>query len=290
MRLSPRIVVDLLALLILAGYGWTVQHARRGAADPVWTAVVERGELRVGTEPAFRPFAEERDGTWSGYDVELATEIGRRLGLRVVFKATSYDALYDSLAAKQVDLLASALPLAPEQGWRARFTSAYLDAGQVLVASTSGAIKGVEHLGGNVAGAALGSEGDTMLRALRRGNPAIRARTDYETPEEALSALRAGEIDAVITDAISALGLTEVDRRFAIVAGLTFEPYVLAVPVEAYQLHAQIEAVLAELRAENYFAELNRKWFGGRPPTTDHGPLGLDRTETSNDHQYASLG
>jgi len=262
MRTWLRVVVDLLALVLLLAYGLTVRHARRGAADPVWTAIVERGELRVGTDPGFKPFAQERDGQWSGYDVDLTREIGRRLGLRVVFKATTYDALYDSLAAKQVDMLASALPLAPEQGWRARFTSAYLDAGQVLVTGKGSPIKGAGDLAGHVAAAALGSEGDTLLRGLRRAGTVVTLRTEYETPAGALGALAAGDVDVVVTDAISALGLTENDRRFHIAGSLTFEPYVLALPVEAYQLHSQVEAALAEMRAENYFARLNTKWFG----------------------------
>ncbi|MDQ5854260.1 MAG: transporter substrate-binding domain-containing protein, partial [Chloroflexota bacterium] len=175
----------------------------------------------------------------------------------------SYDALYDTLAAGQVDLLASALPLAPEQGWRARFSSAYLDAGQVLVARRGGPIRGTASLPGHVVGAALGSEGDTILRNLVRDDPAIGARSEFETPAELLDALRAGRIEAAILDSISALSLTETDRRFAIVASLTFEPYVLAMPVAAYRLQAEVDRVMEHLRTEGFVERLNTRWFGG---------------------------
>lgn len=263
MRKQWRLLVDALALVVLAGYGWAIQHTRAGAADPTWTAITRRGVLRVGSAPGFRPFAEEQNGSWSGYDIDLATTIARRLGLRVAFKAVGYDALYDALAAGDVDLLASALPLAPEQGWRARFSTAYFDAGQVLVVRADSDIRRLDDLAGRRAGAALGSEGDTLLRGLRRRIPNVIIQSEYETPAAVLQALQRGALDAVVVDTASALGLTESDRRFTIVTpGLSFEPYVLAMPAGAYQLQAQVNAILDELRREKYFEQLNTRWFG----------------------------
>jgi ABC-type amino acid transport substrate-binding protein len=256
-----RYLFDLLALVVLLTYGWSINRTRSGAADPVWTNITERGVLRVGSEPGVRPFAEQQGNSWTGYDVELVNEIGRRLGLEVSWQAVGYDALYDTLAAGQVDLLASALPLAPEQGWRARFSNAYLDAGQVLVVPAVSAIKTEADLAGHTAAAALGSEGDTLLRRLKQSSPTIVPRTTYDTPDAALDALRRGNVDAVITDSISALPLVQQDRRFVIARGLTFEPYVLAMPVGAYQLQANVDRVLGELRDEGFFDRLNAKWF-----------------------------
>jgi ABC-type amino acid transport substrate-binding protein len=257
-----RLLLDILALAVVIGYGWSIQHTRAGAADPYWTEITRRGVLRVGTDPGFRPFAEERDGHWTGYDVELAEEIARRLGFRVTWQAVSYDALYDTLAAGQVDLLASALPLAPEQGWRARFSSAYLDAGQVLVTRRNSTITGVGSLEGHKVGAALGSEGDTLLRNLRRDHPDIAAHSEYETPAELLRALEQGALDAALTDSISALSLTESNREFVIRQGLTFEPYVLAMPAGAYRLQAEIDRVLDALRRDGFIERLNTRWLG----------------------------
>jgi polar amino acid transport system substrate-binding protein len=270
MRWRRRATIDILAVVLLAAYGWTIQHTRAGAADPTWTAIARRGTLRVGSDPSFHPFAQERDGRWSGYDVDLVNELGKRLGLRVELKAVAYDALYDTLAAGDVDMLASALPLAPEQGWRARFSTPYLDAGQVLVVGAYSPIRGADDLAGRVVGAALGSQGDTLLRGLARQNPTITPRSEYETPEAALQALRRGELEVVVTDTVSALGLTQTDRHFRIVSpGITFEPYVLAMPIGAYQLQNNVDKTLDDLRREGFFARLNARWFA-RPTTNDH--------------------
>ncbi len=260
-------VLDLIALIILLLFGWMVSYTNRGAADPVWTAIQERGALRVGVDPGFRPFAIERDGQLTGYDIDLAAELARRLNLRVEFVPLAYDALYDALSMRQVDLLAAALPLAPEQGWRARFSTPYLNAGQVLVVRRDGPLDPARpQLAGRAVGVALGSDADTYARGLSHRDPSIVVRSAFETPAEALAALNRGEVDAVITDAVTALAAMPAYPRLTIAAeALTFDPYVLAVPVEAYRLHSEVNRVLEAMRAEGVFAQLNERWF--RPDT-----------------------
>ncbi|HEX6290510.1 MAG TPA: ABC transporter substrate-binding protein [Herpetosiphonaceae bacterium] len=261
MRSTARRILDLLALLVLVAYGWTAHYTQRGAADPIWTAIQQRGVLRVGTDPGFRPFAEERDGRFQGYDIDLVRELARRIGVRVEFVAVGYDALYDALSTRRVDLLAAALPLAPEQGWRARFSTPYLNAGQAIVARKGAGITKAADLDGRVVGAALGSEGDTLARKLQRDLPAMTVDSSFDSPAAALDTLAAGRIDAVLTDTISALSAAPAHPGLGIAHVLTFEPYVLAMPVEAYQLEQAINRALEEMRREQVFDRLNAQWF-----------------------------
>ncbi len=256
-----RWIWDILAVVVLLGYGWTVRYTAGGAADPVWTQIQRRGVLLVGTDPGFRPFAEQRNGQLQGYDIDLVNELGRRLGLEVEFVPVGYDALYDALSTGRVDLLAAALPLAPEQGWRARFTTPYLNAGQLLIVRTGADIQNEGQLGGRRVGVALGSEGDTLARKLRRDLPTMTLRSTYETPEQVLDALARGQLDAAITDTVSALTGISQHPKLVIARPLTFEPYVLAVPISAYQLHHEINRKLDEMQQDKVFEQLNARWF-----------------------------
>lgn len=261
MYITWRRVLDLAAIVVLCAYGWTIRYTGRGAADPVWTAIQARGTIRVGTDPGFRPFAEERAGELQGYDVDLVTELAQRLGLRVEFVTVGYDALYDALSTRRVDLLAAALPLAPEQGWRARFSTAYLNAGQVIIVRKGAGISNEGDLAGRVVGVALGSDADTLARKLNRDMPNMQVRSEFETPSAALAALGGGNVDAVITDAVSGIAAVEADASLGFAAALTFDPYVLAVPIEAYQLQNEVNRVLDEMRRDQVFDRLNTKWF-----------------------------
>jgi polar amino acid transport system substrate-binding protein len=254
-------MLDLLAVIVLLAYAWVAHYTQRGAADPVWTAIQQRGVLRVGTDPGFQPFAQERDGQFQGYDIDLVTELARRLNLRVEFVSVGYDALYDALSTRRVDLLAAALPLAPEQGWRARFSTAYLNAGQAIVARKGAGITQASDLTGRTVGVVLGSEGDTLARNLQRDLATMTVRSGFETTMDALAALATGELDAVITDTVSALSGEYAYPSLGIAHVLTFEPYVLAMPVEAYQLEQAINRTLEDMRKDQVFDRLNARWF-----------------------------
>jgi polar amino acid transport system substrate-binding protein len=260
----PNALRDLAALAALLCYGllaWSAEGgigARQGALDPVLAAARERGALNVAVDVGFRPFADARGGELVGYDIDLARAVAARLGLQVVFVPTGYDGLYDTLTSGRADLIAAALPYAPEQGYRARFSSFYFDAGQVLV-TPAGAPAGAD-LAGRRVGVALGSDADALARRMARDG-GFELRSSYDEPDQALADLRAGRLDAVITDNVSALSAVQHTPGLQISAALTSEPLALALPRPAFQLEAEVNRALTELRREGFFEALNERWM-----------------------------
>ncbi|RRR78145.1 MAG: amino acid ABC transporter substrate-binding protein [Candidatus Viridilinea halotolerans] len=258
-------VLDLAALAILLIYAWLAwasSSARGGVAlDPVWAGVRERGTLRVAVDVGFRPFADQEGERLVGYDIALAHALGERLGVAIVFVPTGFDALYDSLTSGRADMIASALPYAPEQGYRARFSQFYFDAGEVLVVPSTSTIRGPEQLAAAHVGVALGSSADTHARRMLAAGSTFRLTSRYATPAAALDALRNGQLDAAITDHVSALSAVQNDASLRIAAALTSEPFALAFPRAAFQLEAEVNRALVTLREEGFFGELNQRWL-----------------------------
>jgi ABC-type amino acid transport substrate-binding protein len=254
-------LLDRLAIAVLLIYALVVLLANTtlGTAplDRTWARVLADGQVRVAVDVGFRPFTDLQAGEIVGYDIDLVDALAEQLGLQVAFVPTGFDALYDSLQSGRVDVVASALPYAPEQGFRARFSSVYFDAGLVLLVPAAAPIAGIDDLAGRRLGVSLGSAADAFARRL--SSSALH--NSFETPDAVVAALRQGRIDAAIVDHVTAL--TAVQRRpdLRIATALSSEPYVLAVPADAFRLEAELNAALEELRAEGFFAELNRKWF-----------------------------
>ncbi|MCX7791851.1 MAG: ABC transporter substrate-binding protein [Chloroflexaceae bacterium] len=269
---------DRMALGVLVLYAllaWSAEGGARGAPlDPVWAAVQRRGTLRVATDVGFRPFAFERDGELIGYDIDLARAIAAELGVEVEFVPTGFDGLYDTLVSGRADMIASALPYAPEQGFRARFSRFYFDAGQALVAPTGAPVAGMADLSGRVVGVALGADADALARRLLREGASFTLRPDYDDPAAALADLRAGRLDAVITDMVTALEATQGREDLRIVAALTSEPLALAFPRAAFRLEAEVNRILDALRRNGFFARLNERWFGMGGSATTRGGSG----------------
>ncbi len=263
-RRSPRAVFAWSALLAYAALAVSVQlGASVGGQgpDPVWAAARARGTLRVAADLGYYPFTWVEGGRPTGHDIELATLIARRLGLDVEVVPSGLDSIFDDLAARRADLAASALPYTPEQGWRARFSHFYFNAGQVLVVHQGSPLRDRSGLGGLRLGAALGSDGDTWARAQQRSGQRFTLVDDYDTSAEALDALRAGRIDAAVVENVAALTAINGASGLRLAEALTLDPYVLAVAPEAYQLQGEVNRALDALIAEGELTRLGAKWF-----------------------------
>ena len=259
-----RRLLDLAIIASLALLVYLVWLGQQRPADRYMEAVRARGLLRVGMDPTYPPFDMLVEGKVAGYDAALADAIAADLGVRVEFKTLALDTLYDALEAGEVDLLISALPIIPERMDKVRYSTPYYQAGQVLlVRSGETRITSVEGLQGRIIGVEKGSAADTEARRLSRDvAQTMQVRSVYLSAEDALSALAKGELDAAITDGVSAQSYLRVDPgNLAIVPPpITDEPYVVAVPAQAPALASSVDSTILRLRASG---ELDRI-MGGR--------------------------
>src|SRR5262249_21039719 len=160
---------------------------------------VQTGVLRVGMDASYPPFSDTPAGTPIGLDVDLANEIGRRLGVKVQIANMGFDGLYYALQTSQVDVLISALSTDPTKlGW-VQYTRGYLDAGEVL-SSRDGHYNLMPDLEGHTVAVEYGSAGDEQARLWQRRLHLLKI-TRFTTPNEAMAAAMNGTADAVLADA-----------------------------------------------------------------------------------------
>lgn len=92
--------------------------------------------ILVGTMGTYAPFTyHEKDGTLTGYDVEVTRAVAAKLGVKVEFKETPWDAMMAGLKAGRFDIVANQVALtSPER--QAMFDKAtpYSWSGKMLVA------------------------------------------------------------------------------------------------------------------------------------------------------------
>lgn len=72
--------------------------------------------LLVGTEGTYAPFTfHDKSGKLTGFDVEVIRKVAEKLGLKVEFKETQWDAMYAGLNAKRFDVIANQTNPSPER-------------------------------------------------------------------------------------------------------------------------------------------------------------------------------
>ena len=259
---------NLLAILILIAVAlaaWFVLARLGGEEDETWARIQQEGLMRVGMDASWPPF-EYIDGSTGqivGLDVDLARAIGQRLGVEVELVNVGFDSLYDALYVGRFDAIVSALPYDPLLYADVAYSISYFNAGQVLVVSESAnrRIGEVNDLTGKRLGVEWGSEGDVVARRLQRKIEGL-SLENYMTPQDVLSALKEGEVEAAIADAVSAHQFIAAEGDVQVVGDpLTDELYVIAVQLDSPLFLKAINEALVGVREDGTLERLQGKWF-----------------------------
>ena len=217
------------------------------------------GEIVVGVDASFPPFALDDGETMRGLDIDLAAAIAEALEMPIRFVNIGFYALHDALISGQVDILVSALRIDPARMDDLRYTRSYFDNGLVLVrpaADPETDIKSPANLAYEYA-----SSADSQIRIWEEEDRAIH-RLPYELPEYALDALRLGLADAAVVDAITLrLYQSEHDDWRSRYEYITHEPYAIAVRIDRVDAWKLIDSALATLIENGELARIIDKWL-----------------------------
>ena len=150
--------------------------------------------LRVGSTGDYPPFSvREADGTWHGFDIEVARAYARDRGRRLVIVSVRWPNLEAALERGAVDVAMSGVTVRADRLVRGRFTMAVARTRAVLVTRPgSGAPRVVAVNGGG------------HLERLARERLADVTLVPIDDNRTLLARVRAGEVDAAVTDTAEA--------------------------------------------------------------------------------------
>lgn len=219
------------------------------------------GEMRVGVDASYPPFAVATSNDLFGLDIDLGKALAERLKVPIRFVNMGFDGLYDSLKADQVDVVISALLVDPSKTGDVRYTFAYYDAGLVLVRDAESLIQSMDDLSGHALGYEFGSEADIVARSWLRRIPEFYTRP-YELPEYALDAVRLGQADAALTDATSArIYLRAHPEWRAAYTYITDSFYAIAVRVDRGRTWDAVNRALQSLLDDGTLEAIVKRWL-----------------------------
>ncbi len=231
--------------------------------DTTWRSMQQRKVWRVGMDPSFPPFEMlGDDGVATGYDVDLARQIAASWGMDVEIVAIGYDSLLDALLTDQVDSIVSAYPYDPRLTKDIAYSEPYFEAGLRLAAPLGSSIVSTDDLAGRTVAVEWGSTGDMIGRQLQRDGVALEL-LSFATPQEAIDSLLDGSADALLVDNVTLRQAQGNGAQLSAVgAVLDGTPYVIAMPVEAYDLHHSVAAAMSKLHTDGMMSALENVWFG----------------------------
>ena len=121
--------------------------------DGLLARVCEAGTIRVSTDPAYPPqsFLNEDTGEYEGFDIDVAKEIGERLGVEVEFTDPAFEAVVAGSWADRWDMSVGSITVTAERQEVLDFTQPYYyTPAQVAVLEDSD-LQSLDDLAGQVA-------------------------------------------------------------------------------------------------------------------------------------------
>ncbi|WP_423409112.1 amino acid ABC transporter substrate-binding protein [Heyndrickxia sp. MSNUG] len=268
-KLSFLLVLILSAVLLVAGCG--TQESKKDdvpqgkdASDKenaVLAKIEKEGKLLVGTEGTYPPFTfHDESGELTGFDVEIAKEVAKRLGVKADFKETQWDAMFAGLDAKRFDMIANQVGIKPEREEKYAFSNPYITSTGVLIAHEDNTdIKGFEDLKGKKAAQSMTSNYATMAKD--NGAEIV----GVEGFNQAIELIMSKRADVTINDNLSFLDFKKAkpDAKVKIVAesedasksGLMFRK-------DSETLVEAVNGALADMISDGTYDKISKKWFG----------------------------
>lgn len=248
-------IAALLVTLLAAAVGCSGQS--EPSSSPA-TTIPSGPTLVACTDSPYEPFESIVDGEPVGFDMDLLRLVGTALDRPTDVVVEPLDQFPARLADGTCEVAVSAIPIAPAGTTPLAFTSPYLDVDRALLTRADSPVGDWPDLEGRrvaLVTGATASIGDVV--------PPGAVVSTYATAVEAVDALRADQVDAVVTDGPLADRAALLDPTLHVAARTpTDVRYGIATSPQAADLVAQLDQALAGLAADGSLAELRVRWFG----------------------------
>ncbi len=279
MFMNRRTLLTILFILLVALAGCT---AGGGGGDDLLSQIEERGAIRVSTDANYEPqsFLDE-NGEFVGFDIDVAREIGRRLGVEVEFVTPDWDAITAGSWAGQWDMSVGSMAVTTGRQEVLDFAEpAYYYTPAQFAASDASGIDSLDDVSGQAVCVALSTTYETWLNGDMEalGLPeaslfapvptdvsVIPLPTDAECPQ----AIQAGREEfavfltsnTVVEAAIdSGLPVHKVgDPVFSENLSVAFDK---SGELSNATLVERVSEIIAEMHEDGTLRDLSMKWFG----------------------------
>ncbi|WHX99888.1 amino acid ABC transporter substrate-binding protein [Neobacillus sp. DY30] len=223
--------------------------------------IKDDGKLLIGTEGTYAPFTfHDESGNLTGFDVEIATEVAKRLGVEPEFKETQWDAIFAGLDAKRFDMIANQVGIRPDRQEKYDFSDPYITSAAVLIVhKDNNEVKTFEDIKGLNAAQSLTSNYGDMAKKYGANLVSVEGFT------QSVELLASKRVDVTINDRISFLDYTKQRPEAPIKIAATSEDASasgLMFRKDSDTLVTEVNKALTEMVEDGTYKKISEKWFG----------------------------
>ena len=228
-------------------------------------ALKARGVFVLGLDDAFPPLGFRDDANnIVGYDIDLAAEVCKRLGVELKCQPIDWAAKEQELNTGNIDCIWNGFTMTPEREEALSFTKPYLDNAQVVIVRSDAGIASLSDLAGKKIGLQAGSSAADAVEANPEFKATLAEVVEFKDNLTALMDLEIGGVDGVVMDmVVGNYSIMTTGKDFVTLSeSLSSEKYGIGFRKNDVQLRDEVQKILEEMAADGTVAAISAKWFG----------------------------
>jgi polar amino acid transport system substrate-binding protein len=224
------------------------------------------GTLTYCSDITYPPEEFYKGTTPVGSDIDIGTEVAKRLGLKASFHNTGFDAIIAALLAKKCDAIISGMNDTPERRKQVAFVD-YLSVGQSLMVKKGNPkhIRKLSDLSGKSVSVEVGTTNKQFLDATSKtlkkaGKDAIKVVT-FPKDTDAAAALKTGRVDAYFGDSPVVAYYIERDPSSFAFGGSPVNPIPVGIALRKGDAKIpKVKAAIAAMYRDGTMAKILARW------------------------------
>jgi L-cystine transport system substrate-binding protein len=237
------------------------KETKQTAKNDLLEKVKDDGKILIGTEGTYPPFTfHDSNGKLTGFDVEIANEVAKRLGVKAEYKETQWDAMFAGLDAKRFDMIANEVGIRPDRQEKYDFSNPYITSAAVLIAHKDNTkVKTFEDIKGLNSAQSMTSNYADIARKYEAKIVGV------EGFNQAIELISSKRVDVTINDKISFLDFKKQKPDAPIKLVATSEDASQSGLMFRKDNNTLVDAVnkaLTDMIDDGTYKKISEKWFG----------------------------
>ena len=218
--------------------------------------------LYMATEVPFAPYEYYDGDKLVGIDVDVANAIAEKLGMKLEVVDIAFDSIVSGVQAGKYDMGMAGMTVNEERLEKVNFSDSYATGIQVVIVKEGGKVKSLDDMAAD--GVVIGTQSGTtgfLFASEDFGDEKVKG---FAKTTDTVEALKNGQVDCVMLDNEPAKALVAANPD----AGLSIldtayanEDYAIAINKQNTDLLNQINAALAELKADSTLQSIIDKYI-----------------------------
>lgn len=165
--------------------------------------ILDKGELILGLDETFPPMGyRDANGDIIGFDIDLATEVCSRLGVKLKLQPINWDSKEMELNGKTIDCIWNGMSITDERISGMDLSTPYIANKQIIIVKSDSGISTKTDLAGKTVGAQQGSSAVDAISAEPDVKASFGSLNEYASNDEAFLDLKAGRINVLVVDEV----------------------------------------------------------------------------------------